>query len=200
MSIESALAFIVAFAVVVAIPGPGVMAVVSEGMAKGAKNAWFMVSGVVLGDFTYLTFAMFGLAAVAKTMGEAFVVIKIVAGLYLLYTAYKLWKSSDSFEIENKGANPKGSFLGGLLITLSNPKAIMFYCIFLPNFINLAEFTMMDYLLIVLLDVLVLASVMGGYVYLAVKTGKWAGQKSTKLLKRSASVIMAGLGITILTD
>lgn len=200
MTVESAIAFIIAFAVVVAIPGPGVMAVVSEGIAKGAKNAWFLVCGIILGDFIYLTFAMFGLAAVASTMGEAFIVIKIVAGLYLLYTAYKLWKSSDTFKLDVKSANPKGSFLGGLLITLANPKAIMFYCVFLPNFINLVQFSFYDYMTIVALDVLVLTTVMGGYIYLALITGKLAGQKSTKLLKRGASLIMAGLGVTILTD
>ena len=61
MTFESSLAFILAFSVVVAIPGPGVMAVVSEAMAKGARQGWFTVCGIIVGDFIYLSFAMFGL-------------------------------------------------------------------------------------------------------------------------------------------
>ena len=76
----------------------------------------------------------------------------------------------------------------------------MFYCIFLPNFINLTQFSIQDYLVIALLDAMVLCGVMGGYIYLAVITGKLAGQQSAKLLKRGAGVIMAGLGISIITD
>lgn len=200
MTFESSIAFILAFAIVVAIPGPGVMAVVSEGMAKGAKYGWFTVCGIVIGDFIYLSFAMFGLGFVAQAMGEAFLIVKIVAGIYLIFFGIKLWRSTGKFTFEAQKADPRGSLLGGLLITLANPKAIMFYCVFLPNFIDLGKFSLRDYFLVGVLDISVLVTVMAIYIYLAVATGRLAGKFSGVLLRRTAGVIMAGTGATVVLD
>lgn len=102
------------------------MAVISEGMAKGAKHGWFTVCGIIIGDFIYLSFAMFGLGLVAQTMGEAFLIIKIVAGIYLIFLGIKLWHSPESFTLEAPKTNPRGSLIGGFLITLANRKRSCF--------------------------------------------------------------------------
>jgi len=85
LTFESSIAFVFAFAVVVAIPGPGVMAVVSNAMAKGAKSGWLTVCGIIVGDFMYLSLAVFGMGFIASLMGETFYIIKIVGGIYLVY-------------------------------------------------------------------------------------------------------------------
>ncbi len=197
MTFESSIAFIFAFAIVVAIPGPGVIAVVSEAMVKGAKQGWFTVYGIIVGDFIYLSCAMFGMGLVAQVMGETFFVIKVIAGIYLVYLGIQLWRSSGSFTFGVKKADPRGNFLAGLLITLANPKAITFYCVFLPNFIDLTRFSLRDYALVSVLDISVLMAIMAIYIYLAVATGRLTGKHSGVLLRRTAGVIMAGTGATV---
>jgi threonine/homoserine/homoserine lactone efflux protein len=197
MTFESSISFVFAFAIVVAIPGPGVIAVVSEALAKGAKQGWFTVFGIIAGDFIYLSLAMFGMGLIAQVMGEAFFIIKLVAGIYLVYLGLSLWRSKGSFSFDGRRADPRGSFIAGFLITLANPKAITFYCVFLPNFMNLTQFSLRDYALVSVLDISVLMSIMAIYIYLAVATGRLAGNHSGVFLRRVAGVIMAGTGATV---
>jgi len=197
MTFESSIAFIFAFAIVVAIPGPGVIAVVSEALAKGAKQGWFTVFGIIAGDFIYLSLAIFGMGLIAQTMGETFFIIKIIAGIYLIYLGVNLWRSTGSFSFDTKKADPRGSFLAGFLITLANPKAITFYCVFLPNFMDLTQFSLRDYALVTVLDISILMSIMALYIYLAVATGRLAGKHSGVFLRRIAGVILAGTGATV---
>jgi threonine/homoserine/homoserine lactone efflux protein len=76
----------------------------------------------------------------------------------------------------------------------------MFYCVFLPNFMDLTRFSPHDYFLVSVLDISVLLSVMGIYIYLAVATGRLAGKFSGVLLRRTAGVVMAGTGATVVLD
>lgn len=59
-------------------------------------------------------------------MGEAFFIIKLVAGIYLVYLGISLWRSKNSFSFDGRRADPRGSLIAGFLVTLANPKAITF--------------------------------------------------------------------------
>ncbi len=85
--------------------------------------------GLVLGDMIYLTAVILGLAFVAQTFTEIFIVIKIAGALYLAYIAWKLWTARLlSTDVTAKKSTSAGmSFLSGLLVTLGNPKTMLFY-------------------------------------------------------------------------
>src|ERR1700689_5859462 len=87
--------FCVAYFLAVATPGPGVAAVISQAMSRGAAGAPAFIAGFLVGDYLWFLAAVLGLSALAQTAHMAFVVVKYLGALYLLYLAYKLWSAPD---------------------------------------------------------------------------------------------------------
>lgn len=98
--------------------------------------------------------------------------------------------------LERAESSPKkrGSFFAGIFITLSNPKVVIFYCGFLPNFMDLQKLTAADLAVVCMLVAFVIVFVMGVYTYAARKTGSALSKRSGKLLNRSAGTAMAATG------
>jgi threonine/homoserine/homoserine lactone efflux protein len=143
MSIEIWLAFVAASAVLLAIPGPTVLLVISYALGHGRRAAAATVTGVALGDFTAMTASMLGLGALLATSAVLFAVLKWVGAAYLIYLGIKLWRapvatvetSDDAVAIER----PLRIFLHAYAVTALNPKSIIFFVAFLPQFLNHAE-------------------------------------------------------------
>lgn len=93
-----------------------------------------MTMGIVLGDYVFILLALFGLTALSEIMGTTFFIIKYLSAIYLIWLGIKLLKAKASMiEIQNSVESSKSSnFIAGLLITLGNPKAILFYVGFFP--------------------------------------------------------------------
>ena len=189
--------------ILAASPGPGVFAVVSRSISSGFRKSLFMIGGIVTGDLLYLTFAIFGLTIIARTMSDLFQIIRILGGLYLLWTGYKTFRSPVNEEMELSGGNEDVSnlsvFVSGLLITLSNPKVILFYCGFLPAFVDLNSLKLNEGAIIITLVMLILGSVMSGYSRLADSAGKLVRSgKGRKRLNRGAGGIMMTAGAALI--
>jgi len=199
MSIESSVAFVLAMSIFVASPGPGVMGCLAVAVRRNLYNSTAFITGMVFGDIVYLMFAVFGLTAIAQNFGSVFYLIRIIGGVYLLYLAYKLWTSRLPSEAVQKPAKKRGSLLAGLFITLSNPKVIIFYCSFLPNFMDLERLTNSDIIIVCLLVAFVISTVMGIYTYISYKTGQFLGSKSGRSLNRVAGGAMAATGFYMIT-
>ncbi len=203
MSILSLISLTMAMFVLVASPGPGVFAIIARSMASGFRPALAMIIGIIAGDIIFLMFAIFGLSLAAQAMGEFFLIIKICGGAYLIWLGLKIWFSK-SLEIESKPLNKKKSYSGhvisGLLITLSNPKVILFYCGFLPTFINLSNLKVIDIALIVCIVTIVLTLVLTTYAYLASHTRQlFSNHIALKKLNRLAGGVMITTGVVIAT-
>jgi len=204
VDIYSSIALIGAMFLLAASPGPGLFAVVSRALASGFSHASVMVLGLILGDLIYLLLAIYGLSAVAQVLGEFFVVIKYIGGIYLIYLGYKIW-STKVKEQNIKAINEisrKENFFSGLFITLGNPKVIVFYLGFLPAFMNLSNLTNLDVLIAVIIVASTLTIVILSYVYLADKSRKLFKDKSSieKLNKASGIVMMSAGGLLILKN
>ena len=87
------IAYAAALAVAAVIPGPGVAALVGQSLGGGLRAALFFLAGLVLGDLVYLTIAVAGLAALAQVFAGAFLVVKVLGGLYLVYLGVAFWKA-----------------------------------------------------------------------------------------------------------
>ncbi|EJU13150.1 LysE family translocator (plasmid) [Novosphingobium resinovorum] len=137
--IASLITYSAALGIAAAIPGPGVAAVVGQSMGNGLKAALFLLGGIILGDLTYLTVAVAGLAGIAKAFSGAFLVIKVLGGCYLAYIAWKMWTSTGGIVQARAKESPSGlgSFLSGYSLTLGNPKTIVFYLALLPTVLDL---------------------------------------------------------------
>ena len=182
-------------------PGPGVFATISRALASGFSSASFVVLGIVLGDIIFLLLAIFGLSAIASILGDFFILVKYLGGIYLLFLGYKILTSKEN-ETEIKGIQElswKRNFLTGLLITLSNPKVILFYLGFLPTFVNLQTLNIFDIITISFIVAIILGGVMLAYAYSASSAKKLFKNKNTnkKMNLLAGSVMITAGGILI---
>lgn len=138
MSLEHWLAFVAASAVLLAIPGPTILLVISYALGHGRKAAPASVAGVALGDFTAMTASMLGLGVLLATSAMLFTILKWVGAAYLVYLGYKLWRAPvDTAEMGEETQTRSGRiFLHLYAVTALNPKSIVFFVAFLPQFLD----------------------------------------------------------------
>jgi len=139
MSFEHWLAFAAASAVILAIPGPTILLVISYALSHGRKSAGATVAGVALGDFTAMTASMLGLGALLAASAALFTVLKWVGGAYLIYLGIKLWRAPTGAQTEAQTSEvrPVRIFLHAYAVTALNPKSIVFFVAFLPQFLTI---------------------------------------------------------------
>lgn len=139
MAFEIWAAFVLASGVLLIIPGPTILTVVSYSVAHGRRANVPLVLAVALGDSTALVLSLAGLGAIMATSAWLFTLIKWIGGLYLIYLGIKLLRAGTS-QIEFKAADRLESrwrlFGNTWLVTALNPKGILFFVAFLPQFIN----------------------------------------------------------------
>jgi len=138
MSFDHWLAFAAASAILLAIPGPTVLLVVSYALGHGRKATAGTVAGVALGDFTSMTASLLGLGALLATSAAIFTLLKWVGAAYLIYMGIRLWRAP----VGDAGAEPVAEttsrriFLHAYAVTALNPKSIIFFVAFLPQFLD----------------------------------------------------------------
>ncbi|CAN0580629.1 unnamed protein product [Ectocarpus sp. 12 AP-2014] len=139
MSIDVWLAFAAASAALLIIPGPTILTVISYSIAQGRRANIPLVAAVTLGDSTALALSLLGLGAVLAASAFWFTVIKWIGGLYLLYMGIKLLRAGFS-SCERVVPVVSGSrwklFANTYLVTALNPKGMVFFIAFLPQFIT----------------------------------------------------------------
>ncbi len=201
MSLETYIALAVAMFVLAITPGPGMFATIARALHGGFRPALSMIAGIVTGDVLFLLLVVFGLAVVAETLGDFFLIVKVTGGLYLIWLGWKMWKTEPSaVEIDKTDDNRRlaGGFVPGLTITLGNPKVIIFYVAFLPTFIDLAQLTVLNIAVVATVVSIVLATVLAGYAYLAARTRAiFKSRRAMRGLNRSAGTVMIGTGLVV---
>ena len=136
MSFDHWLAFALASGVMLAIPGPTVLLVVSYALGQGRRSAFATVAGVALGDFTAMTASMLGLGVLLATSSALFTGLRWVGAAYLIYLGVKLWRTPVDDMATTDAAEARGwrMFLHSYAVTALNPKSIVFFVAFLPQF------------------------------------------------------------------
>jgi threonine/homoserine/homoserine lactone efflux protein len=142
MSIELWLAFVAASAVLLVIPGPTILTVISYSMAHGRRANVPLVAAVALGDCTALVVSLLGLGALLATSAFWFTAVKWAGGLCLLYLGIKLLRagvSSAEFASPAAPGSRLRLFANTYVVTALNPKGIVFFVAFLPQFVNASD-------------------------------------------------------------
>ncbi len=183
------------------VPGPSDFAVVTRSAASGFTHGLIMIAGIISADFLFIILAMYSLAAAADVMGESFVWIQYLCGAYLIWMGVGAMRSQP--QMLTGDAPPEysraSSFMGGLLITLGDPKAILFYMGLLPAYVNLAEAGFRDALLIMLAATAAIVLAKTGYAYLAERAGRFfQNTVARKRLDRLAGVVLLGTGVFLI--
>ena len=141
MTLEIWLAFVASVVVFFVIPGPTMILVVSESINHGKKSVLPLVSGVLLGDFVAMSLSLLGLGAILATSATLFIVLKWLGVCYLIYLGVKTWRQNPDILTKNKsnGGSSKKMFGSAFIVTALNPKDIIFFVAFLPQFVNPAS-------------------------------------------------------------
>lgn len=204
MSLESAITFFIAVFIFGVTPGPGVFAILGRALGSGVAACFPLALGMVLSDIIYMVLACYGLSALAEHWGGAFLLVRIVGALYLLYLGIKMWRSTLRPETTDDDKNRKMtrmSLLQGFVISASNPKVILFYIAFLPTFMDLTVLTQAD---IILAATLTLFALMAGLMLIAFGASSarsyFRSQQGAKNFNRSAGSIMIGAGVYLISN
>ena len=139
MNVELWIPFVVASTLILIIPGPTIILVISQAVAHGRRSVMPLVAGVLLGDFTAMTLSLLGLGALLAASAALFTICKWIGALYLIYLGIKQWRSNskkDSVPLNGKNAATRSLFNSSFIITALNPKSIAFFVAFLPQFID----------------------------------------------------------------
>jgi threonine/homoserine/homoserine lactone efflux protein len=153
------------------IPGPSALLVCSRTLGGGPRSGIATIAGVLSSDYIFIVIAILGLSVLAELMGQAFFWIKIIGATYLVYLGSSLLfckKSSPDMAKTSSVDTLLNDYIAGLLVTLSNPKAILFYASLFPTFVSLHNLSHLDLLIIILIATLVLGAVLLLYVWLTV--------------------------------
>ena len=195
MTLTSSLALFMAMLVLAVLPGPGVLLIVAKSLGGGMRNAIATTVGIVLGDYVYIVLAVLGLSAAMQALGPLFSIVKYLGAAYLFWLGLSLLRTKP--QTQNIAAQTSRSYWGdltaGLLTTLANPKAMVFYISFFPAFLDLEKINLVDIAIVLVIVTACLVPVMLSYAWITIKSQsalnrKGANQAITKL----SSVFMFG--------
>lgn len=194
-------AYAVALLVTAIIPGPGITALVARSAAQGPLVGAAMTAGLMLGDFVYLTTAVFGLALIATHFDAVFTIVRVFSVAYLLVLAWQFWYAKPN-EMKAEPVTRKtliAAAVSGLAITLSNPKVIAFYLALMPIVLDLSQITIGIWAgVLVPVTVAVLIFVATVYIAGATALRSWLTTTNAQSwLNRGAAVAMVAAAVSL---
>jgi len=129
--------FIIAALAVIAAPGPEILYVLSRAVSGGKRTGRISACGIVFGEVLHTLLAVLGLAALLQTSTTAFLFVKCIGAGYLIYLGIRAIRERDGFAFASMNVTTRWTvFRQGVLTNLFNPKAILFFVTFLPQFVN----------------------------------------------------------------
>jgi threonine/homoserine/homoserine lactone efflux protein len=200
VSLETWIAFAAASAIMLAIPGPTVLLVITYALSHGRRATSATVAGVALGDFTAMTASMLGVGALLATSASMFAILKWMGAAYLIYLRLKLWRAPVAGDAEQTAAPAderlRPIFLHAFVVTALNPKGLVFFMAFLPQFLDASRPVAMQ-LVIFEATFLVLATLNAtGYGLLAsLARGTIRKPRVQRLVNRLGGSLMIGAGL-----
>jgi threonine/homoserine/homoserine lactone efflux protein len=138
MTIETWLAFLLASAALLAIPGPTILLVIGQSLGAGRGRALPLVAGVALGDLTAITLSLAGLGALLAASSLAFTILKWAGAAYLVWLGIALFRAPVG-EAAAPPLSARRALRDAYVVTALNPKSIAFFVAFVPQFLDPAR-------------------------------------------------------------
>ncbi|WP_296312881.1 LysE family translocator [Winogradskyella sp. UBA3174] len=138
MNVDILIAFIGATSALAISPGPDNIYVLVQSITNGKSHGLATVCGLITGCIIHTTLLAFGVSALIKTNENLFLGIKVLGALYLIYLAYKVFKSDDQLNLDSDSVpkkSLKGLFVQGFFMNVLNPKVTIFFLAFFPGFL-----------------------------------------------------------------
>lgn len=139
MTIETWATFVAIVVVFALIPGPTVILVIAQAVNNGKKSVLPLVAGVLCGDFVAMSLSLLGLGAILAASATLFLILKWFGVVYLIYLGIKTWREKpkiNDVSFKEINVSKANMFKSSFVVTALNPKGIIFFVTFLPQFIN----------------------------------------------------------------
>lgn len=187
----------VVMALLALVPSTSVALVVARSSTAGFLNGAAVAAGIVLGDITFVLLAVLGLATLAEVMGSFFLIVRFMAGVWLIWLGVSLLRSKAALRTPNEGSVSSlvGSVFSGLVVTIGDVKAIFFYASLFPVFVNPATIQASDIATIVMLTILAVGGVKLGYAYWANRIASSAAFKAPRAVEVATGGLLVGAGV-----
>ena len=196
MTLEIYLAYIAACFVIAIIPGPTVTVIVANSLAHGTRAGLLNVAGTQLGLGLMMAILVVGLSSVIAAMGWLFDWLRWAGAAYLVWIGWKLLRSGEVLHQESANSIPRGGFLlQGFLVLMANPKALLWFGAFIPQFVDPQGNYVAQ---IILLGVTAMGIALvsdGGYAVLTGRAGAVLSRKRIRLVSRLSGTCLIGGGI-----
>lgn len=198
MPLDTYLAFTAASIVLLLIPGPTILLVISYALGQGWRVALPMAAGVALGDFTAMTLSMLGIGALLMASATVFTVLKWAGAAYLVYLGVKLFRAGGTLEAKanTEATSPFKMLAHAWLVTALNPKSITFFVAFLPQFLD-TKAALLPQMAIFETTFLVLAFLNAfGYALVAAKARNlFRSERAIRVFNRTGGGLLIGAGV-----
>ena len=197
MSLQVYLAFVAACIALALLPGPVVTLLIANGLRHGTRAALINIAGVQTGLCIMIGVVAVGLTSLMATMGYWFDWLRFAGAAYLVWLGIKLIR----FPVEGLGIGeppppPRGGFfLQGLLVLLSNPKVLVFFGAFIPQFMDMSHDHFPQVALLGITFMVTAAMTDATYALLAGRARRFFSARRTRLLSRISGGFMIGGGI-----
>ena len=197
MSLQVYLAFLAACVALALLPGPIVTLLIANGLRYGTRAALINIAGVQLGVSIVIGIVAIGLNSLMTTMGYWFDWVRFAGAAYLVWLGIKLIRFPiEGIKEDAPPAPPRGGFfLQGLLVALSNPKLLLFFGAFLPQFMDMSHDYVFQVTLLGGTFMVIAAATDAGYALLAGRARKIFSARRTRLLSRVSGGFMIGGGV-----
>jgi threonine/homoserine/homoserine lactone efflux protein len=196
MSLELYLAYVAACFVVAVIPGPMVALVVANSLSHGPRAGLANVAGSQLGLAIMLGVLVVGLSSVIATMGVWFDWLRFAGALYLIWIGIKMLRASGGSLDAVKITAPRGGFfLQGFLVMMSNPKVLLFFGAFIPQFVRVEGDTTAQVMLLGVTAMVVAMVSDGMYAVLSGRVGRMLSRGRLRALSVASGLCLIGGGV-----
>jgi threonine/homoserine/homoserine lactone efflux protein len=197
MSLELYIAFVAACVALALLPGPVVTLVIANGLRHGTRAALINIAGVQAGLAIAILIVAVGLTSLMATMGYWFDWVRFAGAAYLVWLGIKLIRFPvKGVELDTPPPPPRGGFfLQGLLVLLSNPKVLVFFGAFIPQFMDMKRDHVSQVALLGVTFMVIAGITDGLYALAAGRARVLFSEKRTRLVSRISGTFMVGGGI-----
>ena len=198
MTLATVLLYTVTCLAVTVTPGPTMLLALANGTSRNWRVAGMGILGAALSDLLLIGAVSLGLGALLVASEAIFSAVKWVGVLYLAWLAVQLWLNQPAVPKANNGnssATATKAFSRSLFVSLSNPKGLLFFSAFLPQFINTAEPQTFQYLVFALLTAILDIVVMACYATGGAQAARYFTVKGLRRLNRTCASALLSLAV-----
>ena len=196
MSFELYAAYLVACVVIGVVPGPTVTLIVANSLRYGTRAGFLNVLGTQVGEAIIITAAGIGLASLIEAMGHWFDWLRLAGAAYLIWLGWKMIRSSGEIADGVPAKPPRGGFrVQGAIVALSNPKTLLFFGAFFPQFIDPSRDYVLQIAVMGVTAMTISAISDSAYALASGRAGRALSAKRVRLLSRLSGGFLIGGGV-----